>query len=69
VTYIHLAFDQHEIITAGGVLSESFHPGQMALDALEVPVRAELLRLFPDVRIDTRHYALSRKGVRFSKAK
>ena len=56
VTYIHLAFDQHEIITAGGVLSESFHPGQMALDALDVPVRAELLRLFPDVRIDTRHY-------------
>lgn len=59
VTYIHLAFDQHEIITAGGVHSESFHPGHMALDALAMPTRAELLRLFPDVRVNTTSYGPS----------
>ena len=27
VTYIHLLFDRHEIVTAGGIPSESYYPG------------------------------------------
>ena len=56
VTYYHLAFDRHEIINAAGMWSESFHPGDMALGALDHATRAELLRLFPDVAAHPRGY-------------
>ncbi len=49
VTYIHLAFDHHEIIMAHGIASESFHPDSMSLDGLNDDVRSTLLDLFPDV--------------------
>ncbi|TFL18198.1 peroxidase family protein [Jannaschia formosa] len=47
VTYIHILFDRHEIVSAEGVLSESFHPGPVALSAMDRAARAELLELFP----------------------
>lgn len=56
VTYYHLAFDRHEVICGAGVWSESFHPGDMALGALDPATRAELLRLFPDVGTHPRGY-------------
>lgn len=49
VRYFHLAFDQHEIIMANGVPSESFHPDTMPLAALGGGPRAELLAIFPHV--------------------
>ncbi|OED48754.1 hypothetical protein AB838_09610 [Rhodobacteraceae bacterium (ex Bugula neritina AB1)] len=50
VTYVHVLFDQHEIIYAEGAASESFHPGVQAVSALEEPVREELFRIMPDLR-------------------
>ena len=50
VTYVHILFDQHEIIYAEGAPSESFHPGKQALSALEAPVREELFRIMPNLR-------------------
>lgn len=50
VTYIHMLFDQHEIVFAEGAPSESFHPGGMGLAALSDPAREELFALFPDLR-------------------
>ncbi|MBS8227806.1 Hint domain-containing protein [Vannielia litorea] len=47
VTYWHLMFDRHQIITSAGLASESFHPGAYALDTLSRATRAEVLRLFP----------------------
>ncbi|MEL7215153.1 MAG: Hint domain-containing protein, partial [Pseudomonadota bacterium] len=35
VTYHHLLLEQHEILTADGVLSESFHPGQWGVSRLD----------------------------------
>ncbi|WP_373050729.1 Hint domain-containing protein, partial [Thalassovita aquimarina] len=52
VDYYHLMFDQHEIVFAEGVASESFHPGQMGLSALSQPSREELFALFPELRSD-----------------
>ncbi len=49
VDYFHLLFDQHEIIEANGALSESFFPGDMAMNALGKSTRDELLSLFPDL--------------------
>lgn len=50
VTYIHLMFDQHEIITANGAPTESFFPGDTALGALDPAARDEMFALFPELR-------------------
>ncbi|MEH6737798.1 MAG: Hint domain-containing protein [Sulfitobacter sp.] len=49
VTYIHILFDQHQIIYANGALSESFHPGTASLNALDVDTRNEVLEIFPEL--------------------
>ncbi len=49
VVYYHLLFDQHEVIFSNGLASESFHPGQVGLDAFGAEVRAEILTLFPEL--------------------
>lgn len=49
VTYIHLLFEQHEIIMANGAPSESFFPGEQALMSLDDAPRREVLRLFPEL--------------------
>ncbi|MEM1302506.1 MAG: Hint domain-containing protein, partial [Pseudomonadota bacterium] len=47
VTYVHLLFDRHEVITSHGVESESYHPGQQSLNSFDSATRDEVLRLFP----------------------
>ena len=47
VTYIHLLFDEHQIIFAENTRSESFYPGKMAVSAVDAAARGELRNLFP----------------------
>lgn len=47
VTYVHIMFDQHEVILADGMWSESFFPGPVALSHLHLEQRQELLQIFP----------------------
>jgi len=47
VTYVHLLFDRHEILSANGLDSESYHPGQETLDSFDADTREEILRLMP----------------------
>lgn len=56
VTYIHIMFEQHEIIFANGIPAESFHPGAFGVDKLEDKPREELFALFPELRSDLNHY-------------
>ncbi len=49
VEYIHLLFDQHEIIFANGAKSESYYPGH-AVSRPERETQREILRLFPELR-------------------
>jgi hypothetical protein len=49
VEYFHIMFDDHEIIVTEGVATESFHPGQTAMQGLAEAVRNELIRLFPEL--------------------
>jgi hypothetical protein len=49
VTYIHLLFDQHEVIRGDGAWSESFQPGDMTLQGMESAQRDEVLTLFPEL--------------------
>lgn len=50
VTYVHILFDQHEIIYAEGAPSESFFPGDTGLAAVDDGPREELFTLFPELR-------------------
>jgi hypothetical protein len=49
VSYIHLAFDSHQIVRSDGVWSESFLPGGQALSGLDRAVQAELETIFPEI--------------------
>ncbi|WP_394197455.1 Hint domain-containing protein [Litoreibacter albidus] len=52
VSYHHILFDQHEIVTCDGVASESYHPGSYSLPGLDNRAREELFGLFPELRAD-----------------
>lgn len=56
VTYVHMLFDEHEMVFAEGAVSESFHPGQMGLSAIDAPAREELFSLFPELRSNPNGY-------------
>jgi len=56
VTYVHMLFDSHEMVFAEGAVSESFHPGQMGLSAIDAPAREELFALFPELRSNPNGY-------------
>jgi hypothetical protein len=50
VTYVHLLFDQHQMVWSNDLRSESFYPAAPVLDQVSAEVRQELLALFPDMR-------------------
>ncbi len=50
VTYHHIAFDRHEIVTANGVPTESYQPGAYSLPGLDKVAREALFRVFPMLR-------------------
>ncbi|SMX28703.1 Hemolysin, chromosomal [Pelagimonas phthalicica] len=52
VTYIHLMLDQHEVIYAEGMATESFFVGQEAVKALHPEAREDLFANFPHLRDD-----------------
>jgi hypothetical protein len=49
VTYVHLLFDQHEIVWGNGLASESYHPGRETIDSFDPETRAEVLELMPNL--------------------
>ena len=48
--YIHLMFEQHEVLLSDGIWSESFQPGDMTLGAMGSEQRKEIFQLFPDLK-------------------
>ena len=48
-TYIHIMFDQHEVVLSNGTWSESFQPGDYSLDGIGKEQRDEILELFPEL--------------------
>lgn len=47
--YFHIMFDSHQTIFSEGLPTESFHPGDMAIQSLSEASRAEVLELFPEL--------------------
>ncbi|MFY0690617.1 MAG: Hint domain-containing protein [Paracoccaceae bacterium] len=56
VTYNHLLLEEHQILWANGVQTESYHPANTTLQTIEDHQRAELLGLFPDIAADPYSY-------------
>lgn len=52
VEYWHFLFDRHELVWSNGVLTESLHPGDVALTGMAGASRAELLEIFPELGRD-----------------
>lgn len=57
VTYLHLLFDQHEVILSNGCWSESFQPDAQRLQGFGHAQRTEIQELFPDLRTGQRQDA------------
>lgn len=51
ITYYHMLFDEHEIVSAENCLSESFFPGPTTIGSIEDAVRQELFDLFPELAV------------------
>ncbi|WP_052249673.1 cadherin-like domain-containing protein [Tateyamaria sp. ANG-S1] len=70
-TYIHVMFDQHEVILSDGAWTESFQPGDMTLNAMGDAQRAEILELFPELEtVDgIANYASARRSLKKHEAK
>ncbi|MDJ0822060.1 MAG: Hint domain-containing protein [Paracoccaceae bacterium] len=49
VTYLHVMFDQHEVILSNGAWTESFQPGDYSLKGIGNAQRQEILELFPEL--------------------
>lgn len=59
VTYHHMLFDQHEVVYAEGIPTESLHLGETALASLPRAARIEIRKLFPGAPLtDTAHTCL-----------
>ncbi|MEM9580179.1 MAG: Hint domain-containing protein [Pseudomonadota bacterium] len=54
VTYVHIAFDRHEIVTLDGTLSETLLVNHGALNAVTEAQAEELLHLFPGSTVSKR---------------
>ncbi|MFV1800465.1 Hint domain-containing protein [Phaeobacter sp. Ay1a-4a] len=69
VTYIHLLFDQHEIICADGAWSESFQPGDLTLAGMDMAQRSELCQLFPELESMGQAFPTARRSLRSHEAR
>ncbi|MEP2783411.1 MAG: Hint domain-containing protein [Pseudoruegeria sp.] len=56
VTYVHLMFDQHQIVFANDAPSESYFPGHHTLGELAADTAAEIYALFPDLQTNPKTY-------------
>ena len=69
VTYIHLLFEQHEIICANGAWSESFQPADRMLAAMDAAQRDEIAAIFPDLLTSATDYPAARLTLKAYEAK
>jgi hypothetical protein len=49
VTYVHLMFDQHQVIYSEGLETESFLPGPQCTKLFEQPIIEEICAIFPEL--------------------
>ncbi len=70
-TYIHIMFEQHEVILSDGAWTESFQPGEHSLAGIGNAQRNEIFELFPELktREGIEGYASARRSLKKHEAK
>lgn len=69
VTYIHLLFEEHQVLWANGMETESFHPANAALSVLGPDDRSRLLAEHPQLEFDPHTYgSFARRNLSTSEA-
>ena len=69
VTYVHVLLEQHNVVWANGLETESFHPSNTALETVEESQRAGLLQILPDVGQNPHSYGdYARRNISASEA-
>jgi len=63
VSYIHLLLPRHQIVTANGMETESFHPGDADLDMVLPDQRQQLFDVLPQVARDADAYGARARRV------
>jgi len=56
ITYIHILLEQHQVLLANGLETESFHPASAALSTLDPQDRKRLLAQYPQLEYDPHTY-------------
>jgi len=56
VTYIHVLLDEHQVLWANGLETESFHPASAALQTLDTQDRLRLMAEYPQLEYDPHTY-------------
>lgn len=71
ISYHHVLLPQHSVITAEGVLTESFFPGPMAMATLSEIQREQIYAFFPGLRHDLQsgYGSLARPALSVQEAK
>ncbi|MFK7744037.1 MAG: Hint domain-containing protein [Roseobacter sp.] len=71
ITYIHIMFEQHEVVLSQGAWSESFQPGDYSLQGIGNAQRLEIQHLFPDLKTDAglASYQAARRSLKRYEAK
>jgi Ca2+-binding RTX toxin-like protein len=69
VAYIHILFDRHEIVQSDGVWTESFQPAERMLSAMDAEVRAEVLKLFPQLAVAADAFPAARLSLKAHEAR
>jgi len=59
ITYCHIMFDTHEIVTSEGLPTESFHVGDTIRDGMDKDQLREILALFPDLETESNSRVLA----------
>jgi len=63
VVYFHMMFDRHEIVLSDKAWTESFHPGDVALDTMAQAARDEIFALFPELETNGAAYGETARQV------
>ncbi len=48
-TYVHLMFEQHQVVLSNGLWTESFQPGAQLFETGSAETRREILAIFPEL--------------------
>jgi Ca2+-binding RTX toxin-like protein len=66
LAYIHIMFDQHEVVLSDGAWTESFQPGDQTLAGMDDDQRDEIFELFPDLktRAGLEGYSAARRSLK-----